>query len=184
MKRFAHIVSFLFIAVQMNAQGGDLGIVRKTGQERDFYKNEWHFCISLMTSYTGFVRYGVLKIHEDNRREVTWLSRDSFLEQAAGHNPSKANPNKTNFWELNQLDIGTLDLLWKIRYAEYPYDDPKKMETGWAGKMFTPSDAQWAFLKQKYSFAVMSDLIYGENLWNLLRDVQDQQWQAQYSSMK
>lgn len=184
MKRFLFIALLLWASTQAIAQGGDLGFVRKTGQERDFYKNEWHFCISLMTSYTGFVRYGVLKIHEDGKREVTWLSRDSFLEQAAGHNPSKANPNKTNFWELNQIYIETLDLLWKIRYSEYPYDDEKKMETGWAGKSFCPSDAQWAFLKKKYDFGLMSDLIYGENLWNLLRDVQDQQWQAQYSSMK
>jgi len=157
----------------------------KTGDEEPYYKNEWYFGISLVANSSGqMVRFGFIKIHEDGRKEITWLTRDNFILQATGQQPSKANKNKENFFEKYQIKWDIFDELWKLRYAEWPYDDQNRLVPGWAGKMFVPSDAQWAYLKKNYDYGALADFLYGENMWKLLQDAQDPNWIAQYSSLK
>ncbi len=157
---------------------------RKTGNEEPYYKNKWYFGICMVTTYNGFVRYGVIKVMENGQKEVAWLTLPMFIRQVTGQAESKANPDKINFMEKNQLKWDVFDQLWKIRYSEYPYKTMQTMEPGWAGKDFCPSDAQWAFLKQNYGFGAFTDYIFGDNLWKFLKDVQDPAWVAQYSSLK
>lgn len=158
--------------------------VPKTGKERDYYINEWHFGISLITNFSGFVKFGYVKIHEDGHQEITWLTRDNFIRQATGQQPSKANPNKENLFEKYMIKWEILDDIWKIRYQEYPYQTTETMPPGWSGKMFVPSDAQWAFLKQNYGYSDLTQFLYGEKFWKLIQDMQDPNWQAHYSSLK
>lgn len=174
---------FLFLASPMVAQEGGI-IKRKTGGEQPYYKNKWYFGISLTTTYTGFVRYGVIKVHEDGRKEIAWLTKEGFIRQVTGQAESKANPDRQNLMETNEIRWEVFDQLWKVRYSEYPYQTTQSMEPGWAGKMFCPSDAQWTFLKQNYGYSNFNDMLFGDNLWKFLKDAQDPAWAAQYSSLK
>ena len=78
--------------------------------------------------------------------------------------------------------LQSLENLWKLRYSEYPYDG--NTEKGWAGKDFVPSDSQWSFLKRNYHYSELSQFLYGEDMWRLVKDSQDPDWQNQYSSLK
>lgn len=159
-------------------------LVPKSKNQEPYYKNEWYFGISLMTSYSGFVTYGWIKIHEDGRKEITRLTQATWMRQVTGQQASKANPDTLNFLELHQIKWQTFGDLWKIRYSEYPYEGEKKMEVGWAAKMFAPSDNQWKFLTENYNYSALSQFLYGDDMWRLLEDMQDPAWQAQYSSLK
>lgn len=174
------IVFFIFLSTSGYSQI----FVPKTGNERPYYINEWYFGISLITSYSGFVKYGFIKIHEDGKEEITWLTKDNFIRQATGQQPSKANPEKENLLEKYLIRWETFDEIWKLRYQEFPYHTNETKPPGWAGKMFVPSDAQWAFLKKNYGYEALSQFLYGENMWKLLQDMQDPDWVAQYSSLK
>jgi len=177
------MVIFIASVTVCVAQGG-LVLKRKTGTEEPYYKNKWYFAICLSTSDNGFVRWGILKVHQDGTKEVTWLNKDVFNRQAAGYMESKANPGKINYFEENKIKWDVYDELWKVRYSEYPYKTTQTMPPGWAGKMFAPSDAQWSFLKQNYGYGSLNDLIFGDNLWKFLKDVQDPEWVAHYSGLK
>lgn len=179
-RKFALYILLFFISGYTFGQV----FIPKTGNEEPYYKNEWYFGISLITSYTGFVKYGTIKIHEDGREEITWLTKDNFIRQATGQQPSKANPDKENMFEKYLIKWETLGDIWKIRYQEYPYEAQQTMPPGWAGKMFVPSDAQWTFLKENYGYEALSQFLYGEKMWKLLQDMQDPNWVAQYSSLK
>jgi len=176
---------FLSFCVSFIAEAQNPAVFRrKTGNEEPFYKNKWYFGISLATTYSGFVRYGIIKIPENGPIEVSWFTRDMFVRQISGVYFSKANPDKINYMEKNLIKWDVFDQLWKVRYSEYPYQMQQTMEPGWAGKMSSPSDAQWNFLKQNYGFGSFNDYIFGDNLWKFLKDVQDPAWAAQYSSLK
>ncbi|MCQ2606809.1 MAG: hypothetical protein MJ204_09790 [Bacteroidales bacterium] len=141
-----------------------------------------YFGISLITTHMGFVRYGFIQIKSTGEQKITWLSREQFMSQVAGEMVSKANPEKKNLLEEKKISASTFDNLWKLRYAEYPYDGSN--EKGWAGKDFMPSDAQLAFLKRNYHYNGLDQFFYGEDMWRLIKDMQDPNWQNQYSSLK
>lgn len=141
-----------------------------------------YFGISLMTSYNGFIRYGFIQIKSTGEQQITWLSRDQFLQQASGQTVSKANPQKKNFLEDKEILWESFENLWKLRYSEYPYEGSK--EKGWSGLDFAPSDAQWSFLKRNYNYSSLSQFLYGDDMWKLVKDSQDPDWQNQYSSLK
>ena len=173
----------LFVMANVEAQNNAI-IKRKTGHEEPYYKNKWYFGISLATTYSGFVRYGIIKVPETGPIDVAWFTKEMFVRQLSGVFPSKANPEKINYMEKNLIKWDVFDQLWKVRYSEYPYQTQATAEPGWAGKDACPSDAQWNFLKQNYGFGSLTDYIFGDNLWKFLKDVQDPAWQAQYSSLK
>lgn len=159
-------------------------LVPKSKNPEPYYKNQWYFGISIMTSYSGFVTYGIIKIHEDGRKEITNLTESNFIMQVTGQQPSKANPERINFLEKYEIKWQTFGDIWKIRYAEFPYEGQRKMETGWSGKPVCPSDGQWSFLTSNYGYSALSQFLYGDNMWKLLKDMQDPAWQAQYSSLR
>ncbi|MFQ3579036.1 MAG: hypothetical protein SNJ71_02715 [Bacteroidales bacterium] len=177
------LVILLVCGVQSFAQE-EIILKRKEGPTPNYYNNQWFFGISLMTSYTGFVRFGYIKIHEDGRKEITWLTKQNFIKQATGQMFSKANKDSTNYFEKFKIKWETLDELWKLRYSEFPYYDPNVRETGWAGKINSPSPAQWDFLKKNYGYSDFNQFLYGDNMWKLLSDCQDPAWQTHYSSLK
>lgn len=160
-------------------------IVRKTESNEPYYKNQWHFGFTLMTGMNNnLVRFGFVKIHEDGRKEYTWLSQKRFIMQAAGFESSKANKDTLNLFEKYEVDPGLLDHLWKLRYQEYPFDVKENKETGWAAKQFVPGDKQWAYLKQNFNFGSLTEFCYGENFWRLLKSIQDPDFINHYSSLK
>lgn len=87
-----------------------------------------------------------------------------------------------------------VDDLWRLGYSDYPYGpsgakDPKKTNVlnpdgpgpGWARNPISPSEGQTTIL-QGYGVKFFNDIIYGENLFRLLRDMQDNDWVARYKS--
>jgi hypothetical protein len=92
------------------------------------------------------------------------------------------------------LGCSPLDDLWRLGYSEYPYggvttsdpkdpasvSDPGKTGPGWARTPFKPSDGQIQIL-QSYGAATFIDIIYGDNAFHLLHDMQDPLWVAKYA---
>ncbi|MCX6311957.1 MAG: hypothetical protein NT084_10030 [Bacteroidetes bacterium] len=89
-----------------------------------------------------------------------------------------------------------LDDLWRLGYNEYPYGsqtpstkladgqtviNPAGLGPGWARSPFKPSDGQINIL-QTYGAATFIDIIYGDNAFHLLHDMQDPTWVARYQS--
>ncbi len=89
-----------------------------------------------------------------------------------------------------------LDNLWKLAHSEWPYggmtsappsqqqqniSDPAGPGNGWARDPNHPSDGQINILHE-YGATFYIDIIYGENAFRLLHDMQDPTWVAKYQS--
>jgi len=181
--KILHVLLFLSLATFGFAQNNNVFIRKEDNPELKVTINAY-FGISLMTQYNGFIRYGFIQIKSTGETKTTFLSQQQFMQQVTGQMVSKANPTKINYLEQKEIMWQSFENLWRVRYAEFPYDAPGKEEKGWAGREFAPSDAQWAFLKQNYGYSNFDQFLYGENMWKLLKDSQDPAWQAQYSSLK
>lgn len=92
------------------------------------------------------------------------------------------------------LGCSPLDDLWRLGYSEYPYgnatpnvpanpqsvNNPTGPGPGWARSPFKPSDGQIQIL-QSYGAATFIDIIWGDNAFHLLHDMQDPAWVSKYS---
>jgi hypothetical protein len=91
------------------------------------------------------------------------------------------------------------DNLWKLAHSEWPFTaapadgspppknqngtvmDPMVPGPGWAREPNHPSDGQVKIL-QEYGAIYFIDIIYGENAFHLLHDMQDPTWVSRYTS--
>lgn len=147
---------------------------------------------SQMTTYVCFL---------DNGRTLTHkriLSQDEFIHFASGDWPSIYNPKRINYFEERNLNCGIavdsfsykkvsycvpFDSLWKIRFSTYPYR--QSVEMGWSSNLYKPSLKQEKYLYDTYKVAnIDGDFFLDSNFWNLLSDVQDPVWIANYKSLK
>ncbi len=92
------------------------------------------------------------------------------------------------------LGCSPVDDLWRLAYSEYPYGNPTTTASpdpqniinpnghgpGWAHSLFKPSDGQIMIL-QSYGAATFIDIIYGDNAFHLLHDMQDPTWVSHYA---
>lgn len=178
------ILLFLFFSFAGYAQNNSIFIRAEDNPELKVTIDAY-FGISLMNTLDGgFIRYGFIQIKSTGETQITYLSEAEFMQQVTGQQKSKANPNQVNLLEEKRIMWQTFEELWKLRYAEYPYDGARSTETGWAGRNFAPSVRQWSFLKQNYGYSEFSQFLYGESMWKLVRDSQDASWQNQYKSLK
>ena len=180
-QRILWIMVFSMLAFSSIAQDNNIFIRKENNPELKITVTGY-FGISLMTTYSGFVRYGFIQIKSTGEQKITWLSQEQFISQVTGQTVSKANPEKRNLLEEKGISVQTFDNLWKLRYAEYPYDGSN--EKGWAGRDFIPSESQWSFLNRNYHYKQIYQFLYGEDMWKLIKDCQDPDWQNQYSSLK
>jgi len=136
---------------------------------------------SIVDNGTGqLVKFGVIQISPNGETRITVLGKQDFFLQAAGMQESKGNPDKINFWKTYEVDARTVDKLWKLKYTEYPYQRRDDNE-GWANLRYAPSAGQFDFLR-KYGYKrTISDFIYGEKCFLLLKDLQSPEWQYEYS---
>ncbi|HEU4717436.1 MAG TPA: hypothetical protein VFU15_06375 [Bacteroidia bacterium] len=89
-----------------------------------------------------------------------------------------------------------VDNLWRLYCGEYPFfiqspvadtlhkqdiQDPGVSDAGWANDTLRPSDGQIGIL-QGYGVRFFTDIIYGENAFHLLHDMQDPAWVSNYKS--
>ncbi|MBN2668449.1 MAG: hypothetical protein JXR60_04395 [Bacteroidales bacterium] len=146
-------------------------------------ESEYYLGLRLFDSGSGdLLRFGIIKIAPDGSKTITYITKISFFLQAAGEEESKANPEKINYWKTLQVDARNVEMLWKLKYAEYPYERREDTE-GWAAWLMKPSRGQLEFLK-KYGFnKSISDFIYGQKCFDLIKDIQDPEWQYQYSTL-
>ena len=141
---------------------------------------EYSFCISLLpTANGGTVSYGIHMLTVDKKVKVTFLTFDTFIRQFSGSEPSRANPDRINNLKNNEINLQTIKDLWKLRYATYPFG--KSPEKGWGGQTGMPSEAQMQILA-KYGVERIGDVIYGENLMNLLIDMENPTWVQIYKN--
>ena len=141
---------------------------------------EYSFCISLLpTANGGTVSYGIHMLTVDKKVKTTFLTFDTFIRQFSGSEPSRANPDRINNLKNNEINVQTVKDLWKLRYATYPFG--KSPEKGWGGQTGMPSEAQMQILA-KYGVERIGDVIYGENLMNLLIDMENPTWVQIYKN--
>lgn len=138
----------------------------------------------------------------DNGRTLTnkrLVSRDEFIKIASGHWPSIYNPKRLNYFEERNLTCGIVidsfsfkestycvpfDSLWKLRFSIYPFREGS-VEDGWSSKLYQPSSKQAIFLYNNYNVRnVDGDFFLDSNFWNLMSDLQDPVWIANYKSLK
>jgi hypothetical protein len=184
MKKIAYILLFICIGFVSQAQDNNIFIRAENNPELKVTITGY-FGISLLTQYDSFIRYAFIQIKmPSGEQKITYLSKEQFMAQITGKMTSKANPDKVNFLELYKIDPESFENLWKLRYSQFPYDGPNANEKGWAGLEFAPTPAQWAFLRKNYGYSSFEQLLYGEKMWELVKDSQAQAWQAQYKSLK
>ncbi len=144
---------------------------------------KYYLGLRLIDNGSGeLVRFGVIRISPNGATKITYMNKINFFLQAAGEQESRANPDKINFWKEYEINAKIVDKLWKLKYSEYPYQKREDIE-GWANLKFSASPGQLRFLS-KYGFKRhISDFIYGEKCFELLRDVQNPEWQYNYSTL-
>mgnify|MGYP006981759263 CR=1 FL=1 len=125
------------------------------------------------------------------------VRKQRFMYTAMGHWPGFVNIKRENLFLKNNLDSCFLvedeygkivdyycpifDSLWKVRFVEHPthYD-----LYGWSHGKYKPSIKQLEYLSKEYGIQnLLTDYIYGENLYKLLRDMQKTSWIINYSSL-
>lgn len=140
------------------------------------------FCISLnVSANSGAVSYGIHKLTPDGDQEITFVNYDTFLRQFSGNEESRANPNRVNLMELHGISRETIKELWKLRYASYPFG--KSEEVGWGRENGVPTDGQMKIL-ERYGIKSIGDVVYGDNLINLLKDMENPAWVSEYMRAK
>ncbi|MFT5821074.1 MAG: hypothetical protein ACI8ZM_002323 [Crocinitomix sp.] len=125
------------------------------------------------------------------------VRKQRFMYTAMGHWPGVANIQRENLFFKNNVDSCLLvedeygkivnyycpifDSLWKVRFFEHPtqYD----LE-GWSHGRYRPSHKQLEYLAKEYGIQnLLTDYIYGDNLYKLLRDMGKPSWIVNYSSL-
>lgn len=182
-KKIIYVLFFVCFGATMQAQDNNIFIRAENNPELKITIDN-QFGISLMTQYSSFIRYALVQTKSTGEQKITFLSKEQFMAQVTGKMASKANPDKVNLLELHKIDANSFEDLWKLRYSEFPFGGERSMEKGWAGYEFAPTPAQWSFLKKNYGYAACEQLLYGEKMWELVKDSQAQAWQSQYKSLK
>ena len=157
-----------------------------------------YFAVGLFTSaHSSMVTYAIVTFQNGQMVSASVLSEQRFMYEAMGHWPSIANPEKKNLFYLNGVDSCLLiknDFdkvisyyakpfydLWRIRFYEHPMDFDNR---GWSQGQYKPSLYQARILHESYGVSnVLTDYIYGDSLFKLLRDVQDPEWIYTYKSV-
>lgn len=136
----------------------------------------------------------------DNGRTLSHqrlLSNQEFIKFASGFWPSIYNPEKIDYFKLNNINCGImkdvnnvtnhtycipLDSVWKLRYIYFPYSN--NPEAGWANGTYGPSEKQFNFLKENYNIVSFENSYFiDQNLWKILTDIQNEDWIKKYKSL-
>lgn len=142
---------------------------------------QYYFGFKIIGNGMGeLVSYGIMRVSPNGETEVTYMTKGNFFLQVAGFQESKANPEKINYWRTKEIDARITSKLWKLKYSEYPYQRNEDTE-GWAGLKYSASPGQIRFLSKYGVKKVISEFIYGENFFQLLKDMQSPEWQYEYS---
>jgi hypothetical protein len=161
----------------------------------------WQFALSLGSTTEGqMFSLFVVKVNDQGKvLETRPVSRDNFIRQIQGRTFSQANPDAEDLFRKYGVkqctlpedsaamgfltDCSTLDDLWKLRFWEYPLklQSGQNERVGWSAKKLTPDERQMMLLGG-YGMTYLMDLVIGENMFRLLRDMGDPEWVQNYRS--
>lgn len=182
---------------------------KKFGADDNVIAKEYSFSIRLIPSMSNdLFQCAIIKNNAPLKGNIEYLNLDTWILQAAGYQNSLANPKNENLFAKykvfevpeNAKSKGNSEIkyytinktkaifnnLWRLRYSEYPYFNPKlNNEKGWAQHpdpkiTWLPSESQMNILRTSFKIQELSDFIIGENAFKLLRDVRDRSWQSRY----
>lgn len=166
-------------------------------------KNE--FGISLCPgANSSLYNYGIVTKSGNQILKTTPLTEQSFMMQIMGKMNSTANPKMKNLLKEHVKDTCEcliddlykkyygykcypITILWKLRYKYEPRNHAYKQYDvfqGWAVNQYAPSEKQSAYLMERYKIKSLNDYITGENLYQLIKDVQDTLWIEDYKIME
>lgn len=153
---------------------------------------EKHLAVQLVPNHTDPVSHSIVTIYEGKVHSIRHLSRRDFILISTGAMRSPFNPESKNLLALRGIDrcgyridsvtqkvrtdCTCIDDLWRLRYDRQPLTDNGE---GWARAGGTPDPSQMAML-QPFGIKKLHDLIYGDQLFALLRAVNDPQWVESY----
>lgn len=140
-----------------------------------------YFAISLQPNFQGLVTYAIVEVNNDGKVvNRIFMKRQDWLLQIVGLQKSVANPEGKNLMKEAGIEgPEILDDLWKLRYAEAPYEGTK--EKGWAAKPRIPSEEQMKMLA-KFGINNINDYVYGSSLLELLKAMEDPAWVSEYQN--
>jgi hypothetical protein len=156
-----------------------------------------YFAIGLFTSgHSQMVTYAFISTTNGSVLGAEIVRKERFIYSALGYWPSSANPKKEDLFLKHNVDsvflvvnesnkvIGyyekPFEELWKIRFKEHPYQYD---EYGWSQGLYTPSLGQQLYIKKEYGVHnILTQYIYGDSLFKLLRDVQNPGWVSAYKT--
>ncbi len=201
-------------------------------------QNLYKFGYRFITTGNGVGQYYVVYAPDNNIKKVRSITKQEFIEQAAGLTSSKANENNENFFtKYNVIDsaklmsnvigsIGygapkkkdykkdeiykykddstyyeykkrtrfnnsvsfiakeTVNNLWKLRYAIYPFSTTSEDTLGWTGNRsnsYMPKPEQMEIL-EGYGLERINGFIYGEDFFRLLKDIRKPDWIEDYKN--
>lgn len=131
----------------------------------------------------NLVRYGVMSV-SGGYVNYNYLNLENWMWEITGRRPSRANPDSTDLLLKYQIPMLSIRDLWKLKYNIYPWAQRHEHNTqGWAVKKAAPSAKQMTFLKKYGIKKSISDPIYGNRLFNLLKDMSDPSWVNAYKEM-
>jgi hypothetical protein len=166
-----------------------------------------HFGFSINpTANSGIITYAVIETDESNKiRSRKIVSRNNWILMIRGQQYSKANPSGIDMW--SEKEIGdcfwildplidkyealgceakiNCEDLWRLRYAKNPQfrqdkiTSNSKISGGWAADPFRPNWPQIQIL-QNYGIIYISDFFYGDNMFQLMKDIQEDTWVETY----
>lgn len=177
-----------------------LGILFLGASNTSYIDYQFAFSIN-PTANNGLITYAVVGVAPDGkivRKRV--VSQKNFVLQVRGQQYSEANPNGEDYWTKNEIgkcyywlnslldkyeaaectSTITIQDLWRLRYDQNPRkrQDPGEKD-GWSAGSFRPSFPQLQIL-QNYGIVYINDFFHGDNMFKLMKDVQDVNWVEQY----
>ncbi len=182
LKHMKKILGFVLLVMLSGYGAFSQIIIPKKDYVPEARHPRYSFSISLISGANSSpVSFGIYRQNPDSTTKIIFLTQEAFLRQATGHENSRANPEKINYFEKYGIDTNVLDQLWKLKYEEFPYE--KSDELGWGSSLGVPSKGQFSLLSN-FGIQQMTDVCFGENVWLFLQKVSDPVWQGQYQQMR
>ena len=162
--------------------------------------SQYYFGFNLMPTLTGdLITYAIVEVKDSVVVGAQPMDKRLWFKLACGEEIHPANPDRVHLFREYQVDscwvhydafyfkydvkkyVGfeckVMDLLWKIRYKSHPTEFNLN---GWSQQAYMPSDQQFQFLNRYYGIGTQATYCYGENMFQLFRDMNDPDWESYY----
>ena len=186
MKKILFFILLLPLLIQRQAAGQDVleldGVYVEEMTQKD--KPKYYFGFNLTpSSSNNLISYVLIKVFEKDTT-IRFITKRNFLLQATGEQTSKANPRLENLMEKNGVqnctgdNCSVLDNLWKLIYYYNPLNPSDS--SGWSCTPIFPYSQPSKRQRTLLGIKNLSDLIYGNDAFELLKSMQDRSWISWY----